>query len=117
MDKGDGSPAVDGFSEGSFFVNRIKVADRHAVFFLVYGTYSGFDTGQRLLLRLYRFDGIDARVIWHRDDLTFGTVSVNNDRVIVEFDREYRSTDPNNRVHQEFEVRPEGVLCLSSTCE
>ena len=111
------APAADEFSMGTFFVNRINVADRQAVFFLLWGTYSDFDTGQRVLLRLYRYDGIDTRVIWHRDGLTFGTVSVNNDRVIVEFDREYRSTDPNNQVHQEFEVRPEGVLCLSSTCE
>jgi hypothetical protein len=111
------APAIDEFRDGSFFVSRIKVTDQHAVFFLIYGTYSDFDTGQRLLLRLYRYDGIDARVIWHRDDLTFGAVSVHNDRINLEFDREYRSNEPDNRVHEEFVVQPEKVLCLSITCE
>jgi hypothetical protein len=76
--------------------------------FLAWGRTIG-DTGARVKLRLYGFDGNTVRTIWKRDGLTNGDVTVTKDSVTLEYDREYHSSDPNNLVHETLHISPNGL--------
>jgi hypothetical protein len=64
------------------------------------------DTGSRLQVRLYSFDGVGVRTVWQRDELTGGLVSVAGRSVTLEYDKEYHSTE---RIHETLHVTPDGL--------
>jgi hypothetical protein len=68
----------------AFSISPIKSPVPSELWYLVWGKTVG-DTGARLRLRLYGFDGFSVRTISRRDDLEGGTVKLSGDRVILEY--------------------------------
>ncbi len=60
--------------------------------FLVWGKTFG-DTGSRVKLRLYAFDGTDVKTLWRRDDLTYGKVAVTRNSVKLDYEKKYKSDE------------------------
>ena len=101
-------PTRTDFRGCTFFVSKIDSGVPGESWFVVWGMTIG-DTGARLRLRLYEFDGATVRTVWKRDGLIGGIATVSKDSVTLEYDREYRSTDPNNRAHETLHVSPNGL--------
>jgi hypothetical protein len=92
----------------TFFVSKMKSPISTESWFLTWGKTIG-DTGSRLKIRLYAFDGVTVRTVSKRDELIAGEITVSADSVSLEYDREYKSTDPNNRVHESLHVSSDGL--------
>jgi hypothetical protein len=75
------------FNGTAFHVARIKSPISSQVWYLAWGTVIG-DTGARLKLRLYTFDGFDVKTTWVRDNLRGGslTLSASGDQITLEYD-------------------------------
>ena len=78
------------------------------MWFLAWGMTIG-NPGTPLDARLYSFDGYAVRTVWKREDLTRGRVTVSKGSVVLEYDREYQSADPYNRVREVLHVTPNGL--------
>jgi hypothetical protein len=102
------APTRSDFRGCTFFVSQMHSPIPSESWFLVWGKTIG-DTGSRLRIRLYAFDGNTVHAIWKRDDLTYGEITASPTSVDLEYDREYKSTDPNNRVHETLHVSPNGL--------
>ena len=76
--------------------------------FIAWGTRFGDDAG-RLRVRLYGSDGTAGRTIWKRDELIGGSIQVTKSTVTLDYDKVYKSEDPNNHVHQTLRVTPFGL--------
>jgi hypothetical protein len=96
------------FRGSSFFVAPMDAGVPGQVWFLTWRSTFG-DTGARLRLRLYMFDGSVVKPLWKRDELIAGTVQVSPRAVVLEYDRKYRSADPLNRVAETWRVTPSGL--------
>ena len=110
------APTQSEFNDCTFFVHPIDSPTKTEVWFLVSGFKIG-DTGTRLKVRLYSYDGLSLRTVWQRNGLTRGEVSVSNNVITLEYDRKYQSADPDNRVHEEFQAVPDGLQCITPKCE
>jgi hypothetical protein len=102
------APTVTDFEGCTFSVAELASPLRGEAWFLAWGFPIG-NPGTPVNVRLYAFDGANVRTVWKRDDLTRGTVTVSKDSVILEYDREYHSPDPNNRVREVLHVTPSGL--------
>ncbi len=80
------------FDRCSFFVSSMDAALPGQAWFLAWGRVFG-DTGGRLRLRLFAFDGTGVKGIWQRDALHAGVATVSRKSVVLEYDREYRSSE------------------------
>ena len=74
---------------------------------LVSGRRTG-DTGARLNVRLYSFDGAEVKSLWSRDALVAGSVLVEGDSITLEYDEQYHTAAP--RVVEKHYLAPSGVL-------
>lgn len=102
------APTQSDFRGHSFSVSKIDSGVPNEAWFLAWGTTIG-NPGTPMNVRLYGFDGITVRTVWKRDDLTHGVATVGKDSVTLEYDREYQSSDPDNRVHEVLHVTPSGL--------
>ena len=84
------------FDRCTFFVSPIDEGLPGQAWFLAWGKVFG-DTGSRLKLRLFAFDGTSVKTIWQRDGLSAGLVIASRKSVSLEYDKEYRSPE---RVHE-----------------
>ncbi len=96
------------FSGRTFSVARMNSGIADEAWFLAWGSTIG-NPGTPLNIRLYAFDGNTVRTVWKRDDLVRGAVRVSRDSITMEFDREYQSLDPNNRVLETLHVTANGL--------
>jgi hypothetical protein len=110
------APTETDFEGCTFFVTPLEAQVKDEMWFLVSGFKIG-DTGTRLKIRIFSYDGSSVRTVWQRSGLTHGEVSVSNNVITLEYDRKYHSADPNNRVHEEFQVVPDGLQCITPECE
>jgi len=73
------------FNQRRFSVARVRSASPNEVCYLAWGRVIG-DTGTRLLVKLYGFDGWNVRTISERSDLHGGTVNISDGQVILKYD-------------------------------
>lgn len=93
------APTRSDFQGHTFCVSPIDAGVGGEAWFLAWGMTIG-NPGTPVNVRLYAFDGNTVRTVWKRDDLTRGHVTVSKASVVLQYDREYRSSDPNNRVQE-----------------
>lgn len=93
------------FDGCTFFVSPMDAGLSGQAWFLAWGKLFG-DTGSRIKLRLYTFDGESAKAVWQRDGLVGGSVSVTGNSVSLEYDKEYHSAE---RVHETMHIAPDGL--------
>jgi hypothetical protein len=74
---------------------------------LVSGRRTG-DTGARLEVRLYSFDGTEVKSLWSRDALVAESVRVEGDSITLEYDEQYHTIAP--RVVEKHYLVSFGVL-------
>lgn len=102
------APTRSDFPGHTFFVSKMDSSVPGEAWFLAWGTTIG-NPGTPMNVRLYAFNGNAVRTVWKRDDLTRGVATVSKDSVTLEYDQEYNSSDPNNRVHETLHVSPNGL--------
>ncbi len=85
-----GAPIDSNFAGSSFFISQITAGRPEEQWFLAWRKTFG-DTGSRLRLRLFAFNGTDWRPLWRRDELTAGEVSVSKSYIQLSFAKEYHS--------------------------
>jgi hypothetical protein len=110
------APTETDFEGHTFFIKPVKAPVKDEMWFLVSGFRFG-DTGTRLKIRLYSYNGAGVRTVWQRGNLTAGEVSVSNDVITLEYNRQYHSSDPHNRLHEEFQIVPDGLQCITPECQ
>ena len=103
-----GAPTQSDFRHRTFYVSQIDSGVPGEAWFLAWGMTIG-NPGTPVNVRLYAFDGNAVRTVWKRDDLIRGNVSVSKNSVTLDYDREYKSSDPDNRVHETLHVSPSGL--------
>ncbi len=81
------------YARHSFFVAKLPSPLAGQAWYLVWGSMNG-DTGARLALRLYAFDGTSVRTVWKRDGLVRGKVHVSGGQVTLEYEKAYQSNEP-----------------------
>ena len=99
---------VSNFQGRTFCVSPLASGISGEAWFVAWGFTIG-NPGTPVNVRLYGFDGNTVRTVWQRDDLTGGEVTVAKDSVTLEYDREYKSPDPNNHVQEVLHVTPNGL--------
>lgn len=72
---------------------------------LAWGKWFG-DTGSRLHLRLYGYNGASVGTVWKRDELVRGAIQVSPTGVTLEYDKEYHSAE---RVREVLHVTANGL--------
>ena len=102
------APTQSDFHGRTFFVSQMNSGIPGEAWFLVWGMTIG-NPGTPVNVRLYGFDGYTVRTVWKRDGLTRGVVTATKDSVTLDYDREYRSVDPNNRAHEVLHVSANGI--------
>jgi hypothetical protein len=93
------------FDRCTFFISSMDAGSPGRAWFLAWGKVFG-DTGSRLRLRLYAFDGTSVKTIWQRDGLSAGLVTVSRKSVSLEYDKEYRSPE---RMHETLYPSSDGL--------
>jgi hypothetical protein len=95
------------FNGTAFHVARVKSPISSQVSYLACGVVIG-DTGARLKLRLYTFDGYDVKTTWVRDDLRGGTVTISDsgDQITLEYDEPYPEGTTASPRHVTETLRP-----------
>lgn len=93
------------FDGRTFFVSPVDAGVPGQAWFLAWGRMCG-DTGGDLNVRLYAFDGREVRMMWQRDDLIWGAVTVSHGSATLEYDKEYHSAE---RVRETLYVTPNGL--------
>jgi len=93
------------FDGRTLYVAQVDAGLAGQAWILAWGRAFG-DTGGRLRLRLYAFDGTEVRTIWQRDELTWGQVTVSGGAVTLEYDKRYHSSE---RVRETLYVTPDGL--------
>jgi hypothetical protein len=68
------------FAGTAFSMSAISSKAPNELWYLVWGKMIG-DTGARVKIRLYGFDGQQVRTIWQRDDLRGGSLTVSPDEI------------------------------------
>jgi hypothetical protein len=101
-----GIPESD-FRGRRFFVNPMDSHRSDEKWFLVWGNRLG-DTGARLNVRLYSFDGSSVRTIWERTDLSTGTIKVLENAIELEYDERYKAP-VSERISKKFYITPSGL--------
>jgi hypothetical protein len=99
-----GTAATD-LQSSSLFVRRLAGPFPEQSWYLVWGNRLG-ESGSRLNMRLYGFDGNSVRTIWQRDDLEGGTVEVTDNSVTLEYFKKYHDAES---VHEVLYVMPDGL--------
>jgi len=103
------SPIDAAFYGSSFFIAPLAPGVDGQAWFLTWRETFG-DTGARLRLRLFAFDGTRAGRIWSENERIAGKVSVSKSSVELSFDKEYHSR---YRVEEVLEVVPTGLRVAS----
>lgn len=93
------------FRSSTFFVSSIPAGLAGESWFLASGFRIG-DTGTRLALRLYAFDGEKVRVVWRRDGLTGGQLTISGSTIKLTYFRQYHDRDT---VDEILHVTPNGL--------
>jgi hypothetical protein len=93
-------------NDATFFIKEMNPGIPGEDWFLTWGTTVG-DTGARLRLFLYAFDGRQVRTIWSREGLSEGLVQVHPDSIILDYNRAYN--DYSTHVHEMLHVTPNGL--------
>lgn len=96
------------FKGTTFFASPIAAGLSGQAWFVAWGMKVG-DTGARVGIRLYSFDGDQVRVAWKRDGLIRGEVGVSANSVTLDYDKEYRPLENVERVHEVLHVVPGGL--------
>jgi hypothetical protein len=86
-----GTAATD-LTASTLFVRRLAAPLPGESWYLVWGKRLG-DTGARLNIRLYGFDGKSVRTIWQRDDLSGGWAQVTDNSVTLEYFKQYHDAE------------------------
>ncbi len=102
------APSREDFEGCEFFVSRMKSGMTGERWFLAYGMTIG-DTGARVKLRLYSYDGLNVRTIYSRDGLIRCLLKVSENSVTLDYDRKYQSLEPGNRVHEVLRITSRGL--------
>ena len=102
------APTRSDFRGCTFVVSRMNSPLPAESWFLAWGTTIG-DTGTRLKIRLYAFDGATVRTVWKRDGLIAGEIKVSADSINLEYNREYKSSDPDSIAHETLHVSANGL--------
>jgi len=102
------APARTDFRGHTFTVAKLDSPVPTEAWFLAWGMTIG-NPGTPLKLRLYSFDGNAVRTVWKRDDLTKGKVTLSGNTVVLDYDRDYPSTGPNNRIEETLHVTGNGL--------
>jgi hypothetical protein len=102
------APTRSDFRGRTFFVSQMDSGIPGEAWFLAWGMRIG-NPGTPINVRLYGFDGNAVRTVWKRDGLTRGLITASKDSVTLEYDREYNSNDPTDRVHETLHVSPNGL--------
>lgn len=102
------APTRSDFHGHTFSVAKLDSPLPGQAWFLAWGMTIG-NPGTPVKLRLYAFDGSAVRTVWKRDDLTRGTVTVSNNTVVLDYDRDYPSTGANDRVEETLHVTLNGL--------
>ncbi len=90
----------------TFYIAKLPSPLTGQAWYLAWGAVIG-DTGARLDLRLYAFDGTSVRTVWKRDGMVRGEVHVSGGQITLEHERAYQSHDP--RVTETLYVTPNGL--------
>lgn len=98
--------AGEEYQRHTFFVAKLPSPLAGQVWYLTWGHEIG-DTGTRLAVRLYAFDGTTVRTVWMRDGLVMGSVTVSGSKVTLEHEYAYHSNEP--RVTETLYVTPNGL--------
>ena len=102
------APTRRDFRGCTFSVAKMQSGVPSESWFLAWGKTIG-DTGSRLKIRLYAFDGTAVRTVWERNGLMYGQITVSNESINLAYDLEYKSSKPNNRAHEMFHIGPAGL--------
>lgn len=94
------------FRSSTFSVYAIPAGLVGESWFLACGHHFG-DSGGRLTLRLYAFDGDEARVIWKRDELSHGDVEVSGNTVKLNYWKNWQ--DYGSFTEESLHVTPNGL--------
>jgi hypothetical protein len=90
----------------TLYIHRMDAALAGEAWYLVWGNRLG-DTGTRLRIRLYAFDGSTVRTVWKRDDLSHGTMDeISTKSITFSFERVYNS---GQRTYETLYVTPSGL--------
>ncbi len=103
------APTWEDFRAGTFFIQQITSGVATESWWLASGVKFG-DTGSRLVVRLYAYDGSVVRVIWKRDELVRGDLLATGDTVTLEYDPEYKPRHPMARIHEVYRATPNGLI-------
>jgi hypothetical protein len=93
------------FDRRTSFTSQVQSGLAGQAWYLVWGRLFG-DTGGRLKVCLYAFDGTQVQAIWRRDGLTWGKVTVAGPAVTLEYDSKYPSAE---RRRETLYVTPSGL--------
>jgi hypothetical protein len=93
------------FDGRTFFVSQMDAGLAGQAWILAWGKTFG-DTGARLQLRLYAFDGSEAPAIWQKDGLIRGDVTISGRSVTLGYDKDYHSGE---REHETLFVTLSGL--------
>lgn len=74
----------DDFGGCGFAVAALRSPVPGEVWYLAWGKVIG-DTGARLKMRVYAFNGGSVRTVWQKDGLFGGSVEINRDQVILHY--------------------------------
>ena len=97
------------FRGSTFFVSRIRPGISGEEWYLAWGQRLG-DTGSRLNVRIYGFNGVTARTVWKRDDLVRGNLQLLDGAVTLDYEERYAPTEPGvKHVHEVLRVTPDGL--------
>lgn len=103
--------AASEFQGCTLFLSALRSLGPAEQWYLAWGKTIG-DTGSRLKVRLYGFDGNVVRTIWKRDELTFGQLQVSLAGITLNYQVGYPDGD---RIQEVFAVTPDGLTQISKS--
>ena len=102
------SSSREDFEGCTFNVARMNSGVPGQIWFLAWGVTIG-DTGSRLKLRLYAYDGSGVRTVTRRDGLIRGLITVSKDSVQLEYDETYEPLGDPQKGHETLHITPNGL--------
>ena len=97
------------FRRCTFSVRRLPSPLAGQVWYLAWGHLIG-DSGTRLKLRLYSFDGAEVRTVWSREGLTWGRVEITDGSVVLDYAEKYAPTEAGvKQIHEILHVTANGL--------
>ena len=93
------------FRASTYYVSSIPPGLAGESWFLAWGFKIG-DSGARLAIRLYAFNGDGVRVVWKRDGLAGGNVEVSGNTVAISYFRQRSDAEATTEI---LHVAPNGL--------